>query len=374
MNSEKVKYALALKFVEGVGNVIHDRLTLEFGSPRKVFEQSAGRLAQIEGVNRKTAEDIAGFKAWNRVDRELTLAYKYGVEIITADDPQYPELLRGVADRPALLYVKGKLIADEACIAVVGSRTAGTYGKFTTEKFCRELALNGLNIVSGMARGIDTAAHRGALAAKGRTIAVLGSGLDVIYPPENAKLYDGIAASGAVVSEFPFGTQPLGSNFPSRNRIISGISLGVVVMEATEKSGSLITARLALEQGREVFAVPGSIDHPGSRGTHRLIKEGAKLVENIFDIFDEINPRLKKTSPKPLEPAVQQDQVETRPNAFDGIEQSILEVLSKGPRHVDEIIFETRLGSSVILNSLLALELKGQIEQLPGKMFRKIQE
>lgn len=373
MDIENLKHALALKFVEGVGNVLQERLVRRFGSPRRVFEQSVDRLIQVEGVGRKEAEALATFKAWNRVDRELTLAYKYGVEIITAGDPQYPELLAAVPDRPALLYVKGKLIADEACIAVVGSRKAGTYGKFITEKFCRELALNGLNIVSGMARGIDTAAHRGALAAKGRTIAVLGSGLDVIYPPENAKLYESIAESGAVVSEFPFGTQPLGSNFPSRNRIISGIALGVVVMEAAEKSGSLITAKFALEQGREVFAVPGGIDQPGSKGTHRLIKEGAKLVENIFDIFDEISPRLKKTSQYPPEPAVQhRDRAESRPCVFDEIERSIMAALSKGARHVDEIILETGLGSSAILNALLALELKGHIEQLPGKIFRKV--
>ena len=198
-----------------------------------------------------------------------------------------------IYDRPAFLYVRGNLNKDDINIAVVGSRQASTYGKYTTEKISRELALKGLTIVSGMARGLDSAAHRGALTAHGRTVAVLGSGLDVIYPPENKKLFADIIQNGAVISEFPLGTPPRSTNFPARNRIISGMSYGVVIVEAGEKSGSLITARLALEQGREVFAVPGSIDTAGSRGTNKLIKQGAKLIENVDDILEEILPQLE---------------------------------------------------------------------------------
>ncbi len=380
MDIDNKKYSLALKFVEGVGNITFDRLILKFGSPGRVFQQSARDLMQVEGVHRKTAEGIASFKSWDRVDRELELAYKYNVDIITIHDSSYPELLRSIYDRPSLLYIKGKLISDEACIAVVGSRRASTYGKFTTENFCRELVSNGLNVVSGMARGIDTAAHRGALSGRGRTIAVLGSGLDIIYPSENMELSERIAESGAVISEFPFGTQPLASNFPARNRIISGIAIGTIVMEATEKSGSLITARFALEQGREVFAVPGSIDHPGSRGTHRLIKEGAKLVENVQDILDEIATRIKlgqtaaevgcTEAPKP-------DFMDKISEPFpagipEKISEAVLKALAQEPLHIDAIISTTELGSNTVLDCLFRLELHGYVQQMPGMIFRKI--
>ncbi len=381
MDIERLKYALALKSVEGVGNVVFDRLIRRFGTPQDAFRQDIASLLGVQGLSPKAAGCIASFRSWSRIDRELELAYKYKITIMTVDDPSYPELLRTIHDRPAVLYVKGTLIPDEACIAVVGSRRASTYGKFTTEKFCRELALSGLNVVSGMARGIDSAAHRGALSAGGRTIAVLGSGLDVVYPAENAGLCERIAGSGAVISEYPFQAQPLPANFPERNRIISGMALGTIIMEATEKSGSLITARCALDQGREVFAVPGSIDQPGSKGTHKLIKEGAKLVENIFDIIDEIAPRLKREavpsperSPGTSFPGGRSGEVaEQKPGIgrLDPVESAVLGVLSKGMLQVDSIIRQTRLASSAVLNSLLTLELKGYVEQMPGKIFKK---
>ena len=224
---------------------------------------------------------------------------KMGISVVTCLDELYPHNLLNIYDRPAFFYVLGRLDNEDVPLAIVGSRNASTYGRYTTDRISRELALRGITIVSGMARGIDSCAHRGALAAKGRTIAVLGSGLDVIYPPENKKLFDAISSNGAVISEFPLGTQPLSYNFPARNRIISGLSYGVVVVEAGEKSGSLITAKLAMEQGREVFAIPGAIDSASSRGTNSLIKQGAKLVENIDDILEDILPQLEQSPAQP---------------------------------------------------------------------------
>jgi DNA protecting protein DprA len=275
-----------------------------------------------------------------------------------------------IYDRPVFLYLQGKLTSDDINIAVVGSRLASTYGKYTTERISRELAGLGLTVVSGLARGIDSAAHRGALAARGRTIAVLGSGLDIVYPPENKKLFATIIEQGAVISELPLGSPPVAFNFPARNRIISGMSYGVVVVEAGEKSGSLITAKLALEQGREVFAVPGSIDSAGARGTNKLIKQGAKLIENTDDILEEILPQLEKTKvfsassvsrPEAIKPPVKTELSKT--------DQEIVDIVSGGCLHIDEIITGTGLSPAEISSTLMALELKGLIQQHPGKFF-----
>ena len=287
------KFWIALISVDGVGSVGFKNLVDAFGNPRNVFNASHQSLTVIPGIGRKTAANVKDFNGWQKAEEELKLLKSYDARLITYQDSLYPRGLLNIYDFPPFLYVKGSLKEDDVNIAVVGSRTASTYGKFSTERLCRELAINGITVVSGMARGIDSAAHKGALAGKGRTIAVLGCGLDTIYPPENKELYEEIVSKGAVITEYPFGTPPSGSNFPARNRIISGISLGVVVVEANEKSGSLITAKLALEQGREVFAVPGSIDSAGSRGTHKLIKQGAILIENVHDILDEILPQVE---------------------------------------------------------------------------------
>jgi DNA processing protein len=276
------------------------------------------------------------------------------------------------------LYVKGLLKEDDINIAVVGSRVASTYGKFTTERLCRELALKGITVVSGLARGIDSAAHRGALAGKGRTIAVLGCGLDIIYPPENEKLLMEIAQKGVVITEFPFGTQPNAPNFPSRNRIISGVSLGVVVVEAGEKSGSLITARVALDQGREVFAVPGSIDSAGSRGTHHLIRQGAKLIENVDDILDEILPQLdlkfETHAPEENIPSRPSVDTEEKPHSnvirnLNDAERAVLKTITSKKVDVDTVIAATGLSAGDVLTILLNLELQGIITHLPGKMY-----
>ncbi len=302
MDQESLKYWIALRAVEEVGCVGFRTLLQAFSSPRAVFSATAQTLQVIPGIGPKTADHIRSFSDWGMAEREIERARELEVAIVTCEDPIYPRNLLNIYDYPPLLYVQGSLCPEEICVAVVGSRLASVYGRYTTEKISRELALQGITVVSGLARGIDAAAHRGALAGKGRTIAVLGCGLDIVYPPENEGLAGAVVAHGALITEFPFGTPPNAPNFPSRNRIISGISLGVVVVEAGEKSGSLITARIAAEQGRSVFAVPGEIGAAGSRGTHRLIKQGARLVENIEDILEEILPRRADRRPSQMNP------------------------------------------------------------------------
>ncbi|HLA28697.1 MAG TPA: DNA-processing protein DprA [Syntrophales bacterium] len=379
MRDNELKYWLALKMVEGVGNVAFTALVKTFGSPKEVFDAPLNSLMEIPGVGKKVASQIKSFSNWQQVERELAAARNQQVSIITCHDPLYPINLLNIYDFPPFLYVKGNLREEDINIAVVGSRTASTYGKFSTERLCRELAINGITVVSGLARGIDTAAHRGSIAAKGRTIAVLGCGIDIVYPPENKELFTKIPLQGAIVTEFPFGTPPNGPNFPARNRIISGLSLGVVVVEANEKSGSLITARTALEQGREVFAVPGSIDSAGSRGTNRLIKQGAKLIEDVYDILDEIMPQIemkqkmyipeqveKTKSCKPFPPI---DRPISGNEDLTDKERYLLERISASPVTIDSLIAQTGERPGEILNNLLLLELKGLITQLPGKMF-----
>ena len=380
MTDRELKYWLALKWVPGIGNVGFISLLEAFGSPRETFQAPVARLQTVPGIGPKAAAKIKGFSQWQEVEQELAIARQRQVSIITCQDSMYPHNLLNIYDFPPLLYVKGTLREDDICIAVVGSRLASTYGRFSTERLCRELAMKGITVVSGLARGIDTAAHQGSLAAKGRTIAVLGCGLDIIYPPENKALVERIPQQGAIITEYPFGTPPQGTNFPPRNRIISGLSLGVVVVEANYRSGSLITARVALEQGREVFAVPGSIDADGSKGTNKLIKEGAKLIEGADDILEEILPQIRrKLVPPPTgkvdKPTVSGDKpVEKKPSvphqeALANEEDKLLKHLSAGPMNVDQLIVLTGGKSGEILNTLLLLELKGFIRQLPGKQF-----
>ncbi|MCX5841700.1 MAG: DNA-processing protein DprA [Deltaproteobacteria bacterium] len=378
MLNQNLKYWVALKWVEGVGNVGFKALLEAFGTPRKVFEAPLSMIKAVPGIGNKTAPQIKAFKDWKKVEKELECANRTGVSIVTSQDPLYPSQLLSTYDYPAFLYVKGHLKEDDVNVAVVGSRMASTYGKFTTERLCRELVLRGITVISGLARGIDSAAHRGALSGKGRTIAVLGCGLDVVYPPENEKLFNEISLQGALISEFPFGTPPNAPNFPARNRIISGISLGVVVVEASEKSGSLITARIALEQGREVFAVPGSIDSSGSRGTNKLIKQGAKLIENVEDILEEILPQVTR-EPKSVKPDQRQKQPDDHQKILTSspapvlkeTEKTVWQVLSQKPVHIDQIITSTGLTAHEVLGILLNLELQGLIEQKPGKTYMR---
>src|SRR5437879_3980177 len=286
---------------------------------------------------------------------------------IALGDERYPELLRAIHDPPAVLYCDGSVEpGDRQAVAIVGSRQATPYGLRITETLAGELSALGFTIVSGFARGIDAAAHRAALAAGGRTIAVLGCGLDVDYPPGHASLHAEIAGSGAVLTEFAPGTAPFATNFPRRNRIISGLALGVVVVEAAEDSGSLITARLALEQGREVFAVPGSIDAPTSRGPHGLLKQGAKLVETVDDIVEELLPQLDRPlqtlKSEPI--AALPEHVELSPS-----ERTVLDLISREPLHLDDLTERSRLTTPAVAGILLGLELKALVKQLPGQRY-----
>jgi DNA processing protein len=378
MYGHNLKYWIALKSIDGVGNLGFRNLVEALGSPKNVFDSSFQTLTVVPGIGHKIAAEIKNFNNWQHVEEHLTLAKKLNADIVTFQDPLYPRSLLAIYDFPVLLFVKGTLCEDDINIAVVGSRMASTYGKFSTERICRELAMKGITVVSGLARGIDSAAHRGALAGRGRTIAVLGCGLDTVYPAENEKLFIDISEHGAVITEFPFGTPPAAPNFPARNRIISGMSLGVVVMEANEKSGSLITARIALEQGREVFAVPGSIDSEGSRGTHQLIKSGAKLIENVYDILDEILPQIEENAKMPhfkKNSSRQKSFDEGKKSkavdgdAFSDAEKSVLTHISSKKTTVDALIEATGFSVGDMLNILLNLELRGIITQEPGKMF-----
>jgi len=374
--NENLKYWIALKSIDGIGNALFLPLLDHFRSPAAVFSASIQDLSTIPGISKKSAAAIISFNDWDQILRQLDMLDKMGVKIITCLDEFYPANLLNIYDRPAFLYVLGELEKNDIPVAIVGSRRASTYGRYTTDRISRELALKGITIVSGMARGIDSCAHRGALSAKGRTIAVLGSGLDVIYPPENKKLFTVIAQNGAVVSEFPLGTQPLPYHFPARNRIISGLSYGVVVVEAGEKSGSLITARLAMEQGRDVFAIPGTIDSASSRGTNSLIKQGAKLIDNIDDILEDILPQLERSSAR-LTPRKQehdtirtlQTDIKVDRDSLKPIEQAILTCLSREKKHADDIISGTGLPPADVLSALITLELKGIVFQHPGKLF-----
>lgn len=377
MAEKDLRYWFALKFVEGVGSVNFRQLVDAIGSPRDVFAAAPERLAALAGG--KAAQSIKDFRDWEKADREVDLACSSGVSVYRYTDPQYPKGLLNIYDFPPLLYVRGEVRADDINVAVVGSRAASAYGKYVTGRLCRGLALNGVTVVSGLARGIDAEAHRGALAAGGRTIAVLGCGIDVIYPAVNRDLYIEIPEAGAIVTEFPFGAPPEARHFPARNRIISGLSLGVVIVEATEKSGSLITARTALDQGREVFAVPGIIDAPGSKGTHMLLKQGAKLVEDISDIIEEILPQIDAGDPGELRLPRREQGPKPGPGpgakppadaaALKTGEKALIGVMSSDPLDVDTIISRSGRPAGEILGMLTDLELRGYIEQLPGRMF-----
>lgn len=386
MKETSLRYWIALKAVEGVGCVGFRTLLTAFGSPEAVFHASTSSLQILPGIGPKTAEDIRSFAQWGDAEQEIAQAESLGVSIVTCRDTLYPRNLLNIYDYPPFLYVKGSLCPEEISVAIVGSRLASTYGKFVTEKLSRELALKGITVISGLARGIDSAAHRGALAGKGRTIAVLGCGIDIVYPPENESLTADIAAQGALVTEYPFGTPPNAPNFPARNRLISGISLGVVVVEAGEKSGSLITARIASEQGRSVFAVPGAIESAGSRGTNRLIKQGAKLIENVDDILEEILPQagLQPVVPERANlfsgtPTAVTNDPQAAPSFLSSLsskvaelserETKLLSLITREPVDVDTLIAQSGLTAHEVQSGLLVLALGGIIRQLPGKLF-----
>ena len=354
---------LALSMIEGLGNITFRNLLDRFETPEGIFQASLYELAQTEGLRREPAQDIIRKNFSRDPENELRKIKNLGIKIVTFHDPVYPALLKEIHDPPMILYMKGlEIPSSVSFVGIVGSRNPTHYGAKAAEEISQGLARRGLGIVSGMAKGIDSYAHWGCLSGKGFTIAVLGTGLDRIYPASNRKLYSEIVKNGLVISEFPIGTPPAPNNFPMRNRIISGLSRGITVVEATKKSGSLITASLALDQGREVFAVPGSINSFKSTGCHFLIKQGARLIENSNDILDDLGLNFPSRRPK--------DTFKEEPSLpLDDIEKNILGVVGEYPMHIDTIAEQISLEPGIASGILMRMELKGIIHQLPGKMF-----
>lgn len=360
--AEDLFHWVALNLIPGVGSVFIKRLLERFQTPEAIFQASTEELLEVEGLGIRVANEIRKGPQEASVKKELSLLEQAGGKIITIHDRDYPSRLRNIYDPPPLLYLKGDLRKeDELAVSIVGSRKTTPYGRWITEKISQALVRNGVTIVSGMARGVDSVAHWGAISGGGRTLAVLGCGVDVVYPPENRNLFTKIVERGAVLSEFPMGSPPEGGHFPKRNRIISGLSMGVVVVEAGPDSGSLITANYALEQGREVFAIPGNVGAGGSRGTNRLIKDGAKLVESSDDILEEILPQWQR----------EKEEVKARGPELNKEESILYEMLGETPLHIDSMIRESGFDPGKVSSLLLHLELKGLIVQWPGKCFTR---
>lgn len=353
---------ITLGLVHGVGPRIRQTLLEAFGSATAVLDAAPSQLRAVPGVGPKLTDAIA--KARQEIDarEELEFCRRHEIQLVSDRTDEYPRSLREIHDPPGLLYVRGALLTRDAlAVAIVGSRHATQYGKAQAERLAASLARAGLTIVSGLARGIDAAAHRGALQAGGRTVAVLGSGLADIYPPEHVELADAVAASGALVSELPARFAPISGTFPQRNRLISGMSLGVLVVEAADRSGALITARHAMEQGREVFAVPGRVDNRMARGCHALIRDGAKLVESADDVLEELGP-LVEAAP------VDEGRSVRHPAelSLNEIEQQVLEAIDSEPTTVDAVIAATRLPAPKVLATISALEIRRLVRRASG--------
>ncbi len=344
----------------------------------RFFMRCRTELEQLR-LGPETIDSLLKREFESKADEELAQVKELGGDILVLDDGSYPNLLREIADPPITLYVRGhwQECFDQPCIALIGSRKCSTYGLNAAEMLSRDLASRGITVVSGLARGIDTAAHRGAIAGGGRTIAVLGTGIDSVYPKENTKLVDEIIASGgAVVSQFPLRTPPLSANFPFRNRIISGLSYGVVLIEATERSGSLITARLATEQDREVMAVPGNITSRTSIGTNFLIKSGAKLVQQWQDIVAELPSELSALIlPPKIERSATSEipkQPELEPAGMSANERKVWSMLKPDePVHIDILVGESGLSFGDLNGVLVALDIRDLIRVLPGKHYAR---
>ncbi|MDZ7271042.1 MAG: DNA-processing protein DprA [candidate division KSB1 bacterium] len=361
-----VEALLRLSAVPGVGPSRLRALVGRFQSPEAVFRASIADLVSVEGIDKVIARNIRAYRDDGFAREQLSRLNRHGASIVTFWDAHYPRLLKSISDPPAFLFVRGTLrVEDNQAVAVVGTRSPTEYGRLVAARICAELSAQGVTIVSGLARGIDTEAHKATLQAGGRTIAVLGSGVDVIYPPENRSLAKRIIEQGALVSELPMGAGPDAPNFPRRNRLISGMTLGTLVVEAGDTSGALITANVALEQNREVFAVPGGIFSPKSRGTNRLIQEGAKLVMCPEDVLAELRPQLPSL-------AREARRQETGP-ALTDLEKKVLASLSAEPTHIDVISKTNGLAPAQTLTVLLSLELKDLVRQLAGKMFVRTQ-
>jgi DNA processing protein len=359
---------MALNMVDGIGPIRLRQLLEVFGDAPQILKASRQQLLNVRGIGEDSAEAIVSWESRVDLAAEIKRVQDFGCSIVIQDDPEYPDLLKQIYDPPIVLYVKGKLLArDKNSIAIVGSRMTTPYGQEVARKLGYQLAYLGVTVVSGGARGIDTAAHQGALAAKGRTIVVLGTGINVIWPAENKDLFERVAENGAVVTQFPFNRPGDKQTFPIRNRIVAGMTLGTVVVEANLTSGSLITANFSNEYGRQVFAVPGRIDSPRSKGCHDLIKKGAKLCESAEDILSEFEY---------LFPASNRQPTVNETGVLPGLElsaneQRIYDSLSNEEISIDDVIRKSGLPASAASVGLLALEMKRLIRQLPGRMYVK---
>ncbi|MFH1460646.1 MAG: DNA-processing protein DprA [Candidatus Omnitrophota bacterium] len=368
---EKREYLIALNMVSGLGSRSILKLLKIFKTVENIFTTKESDFLHMSQINDRTLfTRIKTILCSSRFKQELSEIKKLKINILTLFDPEYPVFLKEIYDPPVVLYVKGDIdIFKKNLIAVVGCRRASFYGLKQAERIARDLSRRNVCIVSGLARGIDSAAHKGALSAQGGTIAVLGSGFKRVYPRENKELFKKIVESCAVVTEFPLDTEPLKGNFPRRNRIISGLSYAVIVVEAAKKSGSLITADLALSQGREVFAVPGAANSLNAQGTNKLIKEGAKLVETAEDIIDELNlPKVNEIKSCREDLAV----LDSQQQSENEIAKQLLVILNSEPLHIDSIVKNTKFSAACIYRNLLNLQLKGLIKEVEGKRFIRV--
>ena len=399
MLAAETKSLIHLNLIPGIGNYTIRRLLAAFGSAERSVAATSEELAHVDGLTPDVREQLIDGRSRAPLAQELELIQQHQCHIVTISDDTYPSLLKQIDDPPVLLYIIGKFpLPDTLSIAIVGSRSPTEYGKTTSQQLSQQLAARGVTVVSGFARGIDTCVHRGALEAGGRTVAVFGSGLSIIYPETNRALATDITESGALISEFPMTMPPRGRNFPRRNRVISGLTLGTLVVEASERSGSLITARHAAEQGREVFAVPGQIFSGVSRGTHSLINQGATLINSVDDLLDalpqnytqilggesseathQLSPqqeRISKQSDRTARPESTEKRSTSTPQPKANFnltpdEQTVLSAMDADSVHIDEITRVTQLPIGQVSSLLVMLELKGVVQQLPGKQFVK---
>lgn len=382
LRQEEERAALRLALAPGIGPRLRKALLAHFASATKVLAASQSALRKIAGIGSRIAETVHAARGAVDVDRLLDECHEHDIRIVWESDAAYPTLLREISDPPPLLFVRGTLTdADCGCVAVVGSRQATLYGQRQAERLARQLVDAGLTVVSGLARGIDGAAHRGALDAGGRTLAVLGSGLLKIYPAEHTRLAERILANGALLSESPPHQPPRSTAFPRRNRIITGISAGVVVVEATARSGALVSARHAGEQGREVFAVPGRVDNPAARGCHRLLRDGAKLVESVEDILEELAPLLEVAASRLVTEA--EDEARATPERSPGRktthaaarpapprdgtpQRRVYDAVGEEPTAIDAVAAGAELPIGDVLAEISALELKRLVQRISG--------
>ncbi len=359
---------ITLNMAEHVGPVRVRRLLEHFGDAPSVLKATASQLTQVKGIGGEAAASISDWEKRTDLSGELKRIKDFGCHVITADDEEYPDLLKEIYDPPIVLYVKGSLTAmDHRGVAMVGSRQTTLYGMETAKRMAKDLAARGVTVVSGGARGIDTAAHQGALKSGGRTVAVLGTGINLVAPAENARLLNEISESGAVVSQFPFNRKGDRQSFPIRNRIVAGMTLGTIVVEANQSSGALITANMAADYSRQVFAIPGRIDSPRSKGCHDLIKKGAALIDSAEDVIEELSLQLPNSvsEPETDEPALPLN------DALPENEKRIYDLLEAQELSMDDIMLQTDLTTPVASVALLNLEMKRLVKQMPGRIFMR---